>query len=278
MSRPRPKAIATGTLLDTCDCYVLDGAVRVLSQNGLIRLLTNSAVERGTLDRYLGALPSKYEYLAARANLEFTLPGGRVGHAIDVDTVIAICVAYDEADEIDENGRRELRKNQRHLARNARRLIRASAKAGLRALVDEATGYEAIRERGELARLFRDDLRAWEETFSPKLVARLCALGFAGERYATWTGGRYPRPLAKTFRRIYDLIIGDDAARHLKTLNPEPRLGSNHHQWFTDEAHELLKRNMAIVTFCAATSSSRAEFWMRLRSHYTGQQCLVLGA
>jgi hypothetical protein len=269
----RPKTIATGTLFDVCDCYVLDGAVRVLSKRGLIQMLSRNGRKAGDFEEYLAALPKRYEHLAADAKLEFILPGGRVGHAVDVDTVLAICVAYDEADEAN-----ELRKNQRHLARNARRVIRAAAKVGLTALVDEATGYEAIRERGELGRLFRDELGAWEETFSPKLVARLCALGLAGEKHAKWTGGRYPRPLAKAFRRIYDLIIGETATRHLKALNPEPHLGSNHHQWLTDEVRELLKRNMGIVTFCAATSHSKREFWARLASHYRGQACLVYGA
>lgn len=265
----RVKAIGQGKLFDVCDCYVLDGGVRILSKRGLVALLSNGR-EGGNLDQYIERLPNDYKHLLAGTNQEFVLPEKGVGHAIDVDRVVAICAAYDEADERD-----LLRANQRHLARGARRLLRAAAKVGLTALVDEATGYDAVRQRGDLAKLFRDSLGAWEETFTPGLVRELCRLGLAGEKNIGWTSGRYPRPLAAAFRHIYELIIGVEAARQLKQLNPEPRLHRNHHQWLTEEARDLLRKNMGIVTFCARTSTSRTEFWQRLDAHYQGQSFLV---
>ena len=269
----RPNAIAIGRLFDAHDCYVLDDKTRVLSRNGLIRLLSDGARKGGSLGAYIDALPRRFAHLAARANLEFIPPGGRVAHAVDVDTVVEICSAYADA-----MSRGELRRNQLHLATNATRVLAAAAKVGLSALVDEATGYDAIRERGELARIFSDELNAWEMVFTPQLVARLCALGFAGQRNVAWSGGAYPRPLAKVFRRIYDLLLGDGVASRLKERNPEPRHGSNHHQWLTDEARDVLKRNMGIVTFCAQQSHSRREFLSRLKAHYSGQSSLVFAA
>ncbi len=267
----KAKTIGQGKLFDTCDCYVLDGGVRVLSKRGLWSLLSGS-YENSDVDRFLSRLPSRFAHLTVSTNIEFVLPQGGIGHAIDSDTAIEICAAYDEADDAG-----ELRANQRHLARGARRLLRAAAKVGLTALVDEATGYEAIRERGELSRLFRDAMGAWEETFTPKLVRELCRLGIAGEKNVEWRCGSYPQPLAAAFRRIYELIIGVEAARHLKEVNAEPRKNHNHHhhQWLTDEARELLKKNLGIVTFCARTSTSSADFWERLKAHYRGQSYLV---
>jgi hypothetical protein len=265
----RAKAIGQGKLFDVCDCYVLDGGTRVLSKRGLVALLSNGA-ETTNLDRFLERLPSEYAHLAAWPNFAFNLPQGRVGQAVEVDAVIAICIAYDELDDAD-----QLRANQRHLARGARRLLRAAAKVGLTALVDEATGYDAVRQRGDLAKLFRDSLGAWEETFTPALVRELCRLGLAGEKNIGWTSGRYPRPLAAAFRHIYELLIGVEAARRLKEINSEPRFNRNHHQWLTEEARDLLKKNMGIVTFCARTSTSRADFWHRLDGHYRGQASLV---
>lgn len=264
----RLKAIAVGQLFG-CECYVLDGGMRVLSKRGLVRLLS-SGTEHGRLEARLAALPSRYEHLAAGRNIEFVLPGGRIAHAVDAASVIAICSAYVEAALAG-----ELRASQRHLARGAQRVVMASAEVGLTALIDEATGYDAIRQRGDLARLFRDSLGQWEEVFSALLVARLCALGCAGAKNVAWRGGRYPRPLASTFRRIYDLVIGEAAAAEMKARNPRPRHGRNHHQWLTDEARELLKRNMAIIAFAAQQSHSRDEFFARLSDHYTGQSRLV---
>jgi hypothetical protein len=265
----RMKAIATGKLFGVCDCYVLDHGIRVLSRRGFLRFLTGVP---GATDfsRFLDRIPKGYIDLSLFPELAFELPNGGMGYALDVDMIVALCAAYDEADADD-----ELHASQRHLARNARRLLRAAAKAGLTALVDEATGYDAVRRRGELAGIFREALGAWEETFSPQLVQELCRLGVAGGGNVGWRGGRYPRPLSSSFRRIYELIIGPDAAKRLKALNPAPRKGRNHHQWLTDDARDLLKKNMGIVTFCARTSSSRSEFWTRLESHYNGQRYLV---
>ncbi|MEC7520177.1 MAG: hypothetical protein VYE22_09950 [Myxococcota bacterium] len=270
----RPNAIAIGRLFDAHDCYVLDDKTRVISKRGLVSLLRGSGGDKdGQIERRIAALPKRFHHLAVGTNLEFVFPGGGVAHAVDVDTVVEICSAYAEA-----LGRGELRRNQLHLAANATRVLAAAAKVGLSALVDEATGYDAIRERGELARIFSDELNAWEMVFTPPFVARLCALGFAGQKNVTWSGGAYPRPLAKVFRRIYDLILGDGVASRLKERNPEPRHGSNHHQWLTDEARDVLKRNMGIVTFCAQQSHSRREFLSRLKAYYSGQSSLVFAA
>lgn len=302
----RKKAIATGKLFDQYDCYVLDGGARVLSKRGVVALLTsarevtpsssgakqrlsdrringfdsniqrlavgpNSGRKRGDLDEYLSALPSRYEHLAAAANfVEFTLPGGRVGHAVAASTVIAICSAYVQARD---NG--ELRKNQEHLARAASSFIVRAAETGLAALIDEATGYEAIRQRGDLARVFREAAGVWELTFTPDLARALCRLGIAGDKYRTWAEGSYPAPLSGAFHRIYSLILGAEAKRELKARNPEPRRGKNHHQWLTDEARELLSKNMLIIRFCARTSSSASDFWERLTDHYAGQGRIV---
>lgn len=270
----RPKAIAKGKLFDRYDCYVLEGGVRVLSKRGVVALLSgeSSGDKDGQIEKRIRALPSRYRHLAAGTNVAFALPGGQVGHAVDADTIIDLCFAYIEA------GRRgELRKSQLHYADNALDFIcRAASTTGIVALIDEATGYDAVRKRGDLLRIFRENLGPWEHTFSGQLVHRLCQLGCAGEKHVDWHAGPYPRPLAKTFRRIYDLVLGEAAAQHLKAINPEPKSGSNHHQWLTDEAHELLKRNMALITFAAQQSHSRKEFFARLRAHYvTGQSALV---
>jgi hypothetical protein len=281
----RLKAIAEGKLFGAVDCYVLEDGTRVLSKRGMVHMLSagtkaGESIDSGdlgsehkpsNLGQYLKRLPSRFAGLAVSTNVEFILPGGRVGHGIDTKTVTAICRAYVEAQLAG-----ELRESQRHLAQHAMELLSASADVGVAALVDEATGYEKVRPDGDMAKIFRDAMGVWQEAFSPELVRYLCRLGIAGEKNATWTSGSCPRPLAQAFRQIYDLILGKQAARELKKRNPEPRYGSNHHQWLTDEARALLKQNMGVVLCCARTSNSRAEFWQRLKDFYRGQDCLVL--
>jgi hypothetical protein len=59
--------------------------------------------------------------------------------------------------------------NQFHLAERAELIIRASAKTGIDGLIDEATGYQEIREADALQVKFKtylsEELREWTRTF-----------------------------------------------------------------------------------------------------------------
>ena len=62
-----------------------------------------------------------------------------------------------------------LQKQQEHVARRAEILIRGFARIGIIALVDEATGYQEIRERRALATILEKfiakELQPWTRTF-----------------------------------------------------------------------------------------------------------------
>lgn len=78
----KPKSTHTGKLFGHVDCHVLDDKRRVVTHNGIIRGLTDGAVDRGDLGRYVSKLPNGSRILALRPEIEFDLPGGAVhrGH------------------------------------------------------------------------------------------------------------------------------------------------------------------------------------------------------
>jgi len=73
----RPKAVASGKLrfgsLEV-DCYVLDNGQRVISQKGILGVLTGH--KRGGWDQYLSKLPEKYGAIKGVTSISFDSPNG----------------------------------------------------------------------------------------------------------------------------------------------------------------------------------------------------------
>ena len=68
--------------------------------------------------------------------------GGAVAHGIEAEAIPGICDVYLRAREAG-----ALRITQEHFADNAYAILKALGLIGIVALVDEATGYQAVRER-----------------------------------------------------------------------------------------------------------------------------------
>lgn len=259
----KPKALVSGVLQFgpiEAECYVLDNGMRVLSQRGIIGVLTG--VKDGTLERRLSKLPEKYSALGSVPSIEFELSNGVVAIGRDAMFLVDLCSAYAE---MRDNG--TLHPKQAHLATTANAILRAVAKVGIYALVDEVTGHQANRPKDFLARMVERTLRVemgeWEMRFPPSLVRAMAPLW--GIPYA---GGRYPKGLHRAFGQLYDLILGRELAGELRKKNPTPHHKSNHHQWLKDGAQGVLVDDIGIATLIASQSGGKDEFWRRMRHHY----------
>src|ERR1019366_6063272 len=149
----RPKAIATGTLAHigiNADCYVLSNGIRVLSQRGILRALRGSpGNETGSLGQFLGRLPDNSGLLSPGTELEFDLPNGATALGRPAEWFIDLLKAYKAAWRAD-----KLHASQVKLAKTADAMLDALAGVAIVSLIDEATGYQSVREHGALARLF----------------------------------------------------------------------------------------------------------------------------
>jgi len=262
-----PRAVAAGTLFDgLVDCYVLEDGRRVVSQRGILRALQNAEdeFEAGStyIGRYLAKLPSEYKGLASSPTIKFQPPRGAPAIGRPAEWVVDFFQAY-----VDAHFEGKLHPSQEPLARNAARILRTLGKVGLSALIDEATGYELVREQGALAKLFDRLLRPapapWERMFQHSLIVALCKLD-----RVDWEGGRHPRHLASTQKRIYDMLVSPEVGAELRRRNPQPHHGSNHHQILTDDAKENFRQQLAIVEVIANQSHSKADFWARMERQY----------
>lgn len=169
----KPKAEATGVLKFgdvRVDCYVLDDGRRVISQRGVVRALTGGAAEQTSLGRFLDRLPNRFAHLAAPPSCEFIMPNGGIAHGREAKWFVEMCNAY-----VDAFFAGQLHPSQSHLAAQARAVLSACATVGIEALIDEATGYQYVREQSYLSSLFERMLReqagSWQKTWRDDVVA-----------------------------------------------------------------------------------------------------------
>ena len=131
---------------------------------------------------------------------------------------------------------------------------------GIIALVDEATGYQRIREERALAtileRFIAAELQPWTKTFPLEFYTEIC-------RLKGWPGAHaIKRPSVigiYTNDFVYDRIapaLRDELQRRNPTL-PTGGRKHKHHQWFTPEhGHPKLQLHIAGVMALMRAASS----------------------
>jgi hypothetical protein len=149
--------------------------------------------------------------------------------------------------------------------KTANEILRALIKAFLAAR--DAVDAEVKQRVGYVARLLLADATCeWDLMWPAEFVAVMCRLhGIA------WDGRVQPRFLGSTYERIYRTVLTDEVYDLLKSKNPEPRFGSNHHQWLTPQAREAIRAAIPRITTHAIRSRSPEEFWAGFDHEFAGK-------
>ena len=168
------------------ECAVLKDGTRLISQRGFARGLgaskPMSMTRRGAgkLPAFLNANNLKpfisKELVEAASPIPYLTPQrGNIAYGIRAEATPKICAVWLKARDAG-----VLKHNQIHLAEAADVIIRGLAEVGIVALIDEATGYQADRERDALAKILEafvaKELRKWVKTFDPAYYEGLCRL------------------------------------------------------------------------------------------------------
>jgi hypothetical protein len=240
------------------ECHVLDDGRRVLTQREMVRVLSGGR-ESGDLPAYLARNPLIDAALVAGATFQFKIPGQpTLATGYEATQLIEVCDSYIEA-----NNQKLLKKSQQHLAKQSEIVIRACAKVGIIALIDEATGYQKYRAKQDLQlklqAFIADDLQEWALMFPQEFWLELARL--EGVKYSPrnrpirW--GKY------IMMFVYDAVDGD-IGRELRKKNPDPHFLKNHHQWLKkfgrDKVHDQVERVVTIMKLCDDMDDFRAKF------------------
>lgn len=277
MTDKLPKATHPGELKigdSVLEVAVLNNGTRVIWQRALYQALgfsrTTGGGEQGIgapeLPRFLQAANinpyiSK-ELRRALTPIQF-VPGhgGRTAYGYTGEVLAEICTAY-----IDARKAGALKKNQEPIADRCEMLLRGFAKTGIIALIDEATGYQEIRDRDSLQKILdkylRQELAVWAKRFPDEFYEQMFRL-----RGWQWKGMKVNRPQIVAnytkdlvYERLAPGILAELEARN--PIGEKGRRHSKHHQWFTaDVGHPALAQHLFAVIGFMRASANWAQFY-----------------
>lgn len=238
-------------------CHVLNDGRRVLTQREVVRAISGGRVSGSYLQNIPGfdvaSLPNRV--------ILFTDPQGpQVNHGFEATLLIEICEAYLQARDRKDGS---LRPNQENIARAADLIVRACARVGIEALIDEATGYQEVRAKNALQvklQLFiAEQMGDWVKRFPDEFwmqLARLEGVKYSGQK-RPWRWGKY------VMRFVYE-AIDPDVSKKLADINPDPAKGHNHHQHLTTfgqkELNDHLQQVIAVMRLCNDMDDFKRKF------------------
>ena len=273
------------------ECAVLENGLRVLSERATTKALggkRGGAHWRRKKDPTGTSLPV---YLSAKNLLGFidadlkqslmnpveykSSAGNKIGHGIEATVLPKICEVYLMARDAG-----ALLPAQEHFAVRADMLIRAFAKVGIIALIDEATGYQAEREKNALAKLLEvyltEERLKWARIFPDVFYKEIYRLN------------KWPWPPLNASKRpgivgLYtnDIVyerLPDGVIDRLKQLNPideaTKRRKHKHHQYLSPDIGQpdLQNHILQVVALMRASTNWKGFMTLLDRSIPKGKQ------
>jgi len=258
-------------------CYVLEDGKRVLVQQGMLDALDLS---QGTADkRAEGNRLTKFvttkglsgtvddNLINAISNpIRFKTPKGQDAYGYEATILADLCEAVLKAREED-----RLHHQQKKIAKQCEILARGFMRVGIVALVDEATGYQEVRDRQALERIldqfiakelakwakqFPDEfyknmfrLRGWE--YKPDSVKRAGVIG-------TWTNDL-------VYARLAPGVLDKLRQKSTEVVIEEQRKSKPHyHRWLTEDIGQPELRSHLAAVIALMRASNNWNNFMRL--------------
>jgi P63C domain len=236
-------------------CYVLDDGTRVITHRGLQGSL-GMAVSGGAREtaRFLSQFEDKgldCKDLIARVSepIEFRPKiGGRTAFGYEATVLADFCDLLLEA----RKRKGLLSKKGLEIASRCEVLVRGFARVGIIALVDEATGYQEVRDRFALQKILdkylRKEFAAWAKRFPDEFYQEIFRL-----RKWVWRGMRINRPqcVAAYTKNLVYARLAPGILTELEQKNPITERGHRltlHHQWLTEDiGHPALAQHLHAV-------------------------------
>lgn len=254
----------------TIPCAVLKDGTRLLTQWGFYRAIGRS----GSPAKGWGSDVEKVAPFLALENLKpyvseeladstkpiifRTVRGGKA-FGYKAELLPQVCDVYLRARED-----KALLKTQEKFAQACEMLVRGLAHVGIVALVDEATGYEDVRDRQALQEILdqflRKELAAWAKRFPDEFYRQIFRL-----RNWTWKGRAVnpPGAVAHYTKNLVYERLAPALLTELEKANPmqNGRRRAKHHQWLTEDVgHPALAQHLHAVIGLMRASASWDDF------------------
>lgn len=263
------------------DCFVLNNSQRVISQRGMFRGLAvtrggprddaradegGAELPRFATQKWLSPHLSRDLEMALRNPILFSAPGFHRVLGYPATVLPDICDAILSARAAGDTGDR-----QRVIVERAEQLIRAFARVGIIALVDEATGYQAFRARDELQKILAayiaPELLPWAKRFPDAFYEQIHRVW--GWPYKPGNNSRNAYIGQLTNMLVYEQLPPGVLNELRKKAPKNPRTGKRKgtlHQGLTEEVgHPSLEKQIsATTTLLRASPSGKPDFFKML--------------
>ena len=257
-------------------CYVLEDETRVLSQRGVYNSLglsrggnpppsdVDAELPGFANQKWLKPYISDELTVALTSPIRFKIPTGAKAYGYPATMLVELCDAVLEARKRDAVTDRQAR-----YVQQAETIIRGLATVGIIALVDEATGYQEVRNRRALATILEkflaEELRPWTKTFPYEFYTEICRLRGWPIQYAI----DRPQVVAKYTNDFVYARLAPGVLDELRSRNPILPSGYRRHkhtQWFNpDFGHPRLKEHIYAVMALMRSSDSWNSFILKLQ-------------
>ena len=220
-------------------CAVLEDGSRVLTRATFLKAIGRTGKAKGgsnfddefktpvfltakTLKPYISK-----ELLENSAPVIFKL-NGRESIGYRAELLPQVCGVFLDAEEAG-----DLAANQQHIFERCKLLIRGFATVGIIALVDEATGYQEVRDRQALQKLLETyiakELQPWIKTFPDEYYENMFRL--RGWQYKPMDSSR-PGVVGKYTNNLIYERLAPMILEELKKLTPRNAKGRRKHKFF----------------------------------------------
>ena len=227
-------------------CSVLEDGTRLLTQEGFLEAIGRASKAKGgqgaSVDNTVAFLAAKnLKPFIDKGLVGSTIPirhvtqQGRTAYGFRAEVLPEVCDVYLKARETG-----ELHPSQEHIAKQAEIIVRGLAHVGITALVDEATGYQDVRLRSALAKIFEKyiakEYRAWAKTFPDEFYQQIFRLN--GWRHYDPRLLKRPSVVGRwTNDVVYDRLA-PGILEKLKEKSPKNESGNRPihlHRWLTED-------------------------------------------
>lgn len=201
------------------------------------------------------------------SQIEFKPLKGTRAFGYSADLLPKVCGVFTDAKEAG-----VLARSQTHIAEAAKILSRGFQILGITALVDEATGYQEVRDKRALQAILDaflgKELAAWAKRFPDEFYQEMFRL-----RGWQWRGMKVNRP-SVVGKYTQDLVyehLAPELLTELEKRNPRDEKGNRkvkHHQWLTEDVgHPALAQHLyATIGFMRASSTWEQFYRMMQRA------------
>lgn len=271
-------------------CAVLEDGTRVITQRGMfVALGMNKNPTKGqssSIDNRPAFLSANNltrfiseELTRSWTPVPFRLPKGSGGYKGNIafgyqaKILPLVCHVFADAKEAG-----ALTKGQSHIAAAAKIIDRGFSIIGIVALVDEATGYQEVRDRQALQEILRQYISGalfeWTKTFPLEFYKEIFRL-----KGWEWNAGKMPGVVGKYTNDVVYSRLAPNILDELKKINPPSDAGyrkHKHHQYLTrDVGHPALSRRLYELIGMARASEAWEGFYKAVQRNYPKQNGML---